>query len=789
MRGALLAGCLLAAIAWWRRATLAVLLCLAVGCGAAGWVLSAAAARQALGPGVRARLDAAFGGFALESPGPAGAVFPVPSRLRLVEDAALVEGRVRVRAEVEAVQVRGLWQPADGEVSLNVDGARATEAHGQWTAGRVVEAPVSYRRAARYFNPGVTDLEADAALRGLALFGSIKSAWLVEAHGEGTRLDQWAARVRALVRRRLDATMAADFPVERAVAAAVLIGDRAGLPAEVRQRLQAAGTYHVLAISGGNIAVLTGLLWWGAALSGAGTRGRSLTTMLGLCLYAAIVEASPSVWRATVTAMVMMGGRLMDHRVAGLQALGLSLAVAVCRAPLDVRDVGAVLTFGATAALLSAGRLARAAFGREVAGVWGWVLATLLATAVVELVLLPVTARAFGQITVAGLLLNLLALPLMSVVQVAAMVAVAAGGVPLLDTTAGWRAGMAARGLLWSAGLVEVAPWLAPTIVPPAWGLVLAYYLGLAGLLWARRAWRMAGALCVGVSLVLMVSDYATLQRPRTLPGLTLTVLDVGQGDASLLTLPDGTSLLIDAGGLLQGSGGFDIGGRVVVPAVRAAGGQRLRGLVLTHGDPDHVGGASAVIRHLHPALLWEGLRSPADAAMDRLRTEAQRAGSQPGQIVSGTVWRFGDVTVRALHPTQGTEAIRRVGNDESVVLEVVYGEVALVLPGDIGARVERRLVAELTPTRRRVLKVAHHGSASSTSTELLDHWRPNLAIISCGRGNAFGHPAASVLSRLAARGIATYRTDLDGQVQLWTDGRMVRVRTAVPSFRRPARP
>ena len=135
---------------------------------------------------------------------------------------------------------------------------------------------------------------------------------------------------------------------------------------------------------------------------------------------------------------------------------------------------------------------------------------------------------------------------------------------------------------------------------------------------------------------------------------------------------------------------------------------------------------------------------------------------------------------VRVLHPPAADWERRRVRNDDSVVLEVLYGDVAILLTGDIGADIERAILPQLTPARLRILKVAHHGSRTSSSAELLEGWRPQIAIISCGRGNSFGHPAPEVIDRLTSVGAEIYRTDLDGQVTVDSDGSGVIVRTFV---------
>jgi competence protein ComEC len=148
------------------------------------------------------------------------------------------------------------------------------------------------------------------------------------------------------------------------------------------------------------------------------------------------------------------------------------------------------------------------------------------------------------------------------------------------------------------------------------------------------------------------------------------------------------------------------------------------------------------------------------------------------GYLRAGGTLEAGGARVRVLHPEEPDWERPRVRNDDSVVLEVVYGDVAILLTGDISAAVEHTLVPRLTPARVRVLKVAHHGSRTSTSQALVDGWRPQLALISAGRGNNFGHPAREVVERLEAAGTHVLRTDRDGQITVETDGRSLVSRT-----------
>ena len=571
--------------------------------------------------------------------------------------------------------------------------------------------------------------------------------------------------------------MAPHDAVSAAIVTAVLIGDRTGLPDEVRLRLQAAGTYHVIAISGGNIVILAGLTLVVLLVCGLTGRPAALLTILVLVSYAQIVTSEPSVWRATLMATLYLAARLLDQRSPPWHAIAVAAAVVICARPLDVRDVGFILTFGATAALLEAARRAlRLVQGHRVAA---WITASVAASLAVEVALLPVSAWAFSRVTSAGLVLNLLAVPLMGVVQVGGMVAAALDGVDAIAQPAGWIAHLAARALVSSARLVDVAPWLTARVPLPPIALVVIYYLALGAVLTRRRTVRVCGVGALAVAALGIATGLSPASwHADRLAGLRLTAFDVEQGDAALLQFPDSSSMLVDAGGSLFGRGSFDIGARVLAPALWARGIRTLGTLLLTHADPDHIGGARSVLRAFAPSHVWEGVPVPRHAELEDLLRRARRAGAHVGQRETGDEFWIGGAHIRVLHPPPPDWERQRVRNDDSVVVHVLYGDVAILLTGDISAAIERTILPQLPLARVRILKVAHHGSRTSTSRELLEHWRPQIAIISCGRGNTFGHPAPEVLERLAAIGTAVYRTDLHGQVTVTTDGTTLDIKT-----------
>jgi len=752
-----------AASAWHCRFGRTCFVLVAATFGCCGFVLGSHAREQALDTPLRAAIAE-------------DARAPVLTRFRLTEDASSDEDSTTLRAQVMSIRAHDSWVPAGGGVVVSVGGSARDARVLEWRRGRVLEAPVTLRRPARYLNDGVPDFERDAALDGISLLGSIKSGLLVTVVARGSLAGELAAELRAYIRRAVTRRVARHSELSAAVVSAVLIGDRSGLPDEVRLRLQAAGTYHVIAISGGNIAILTTFLLASMVPIGLSGRRAAFATLVLLLAYAQIVTAGPSVWRATLVAVVYLFARLLDHRSPPWQAMAVAGGVLAAVEPLDVRNAGFVLTFGATAALLHvAQRSSRVRQGHGGQAL-SWLNASILASGAVELALLPVMAATFSRVTMAGLLLNLVAVPAMAVVQIAGLLVVCANSLDSVSALAGWIAHLGAAAIVDSARLVDVAPWLAFRVPAPSALTIAAYYCSLALLLLMRVAWlRIAGLMCLVVSALFIVTG---VRFERDTPGLRLTMVDVGQGEAMALQVPGHHTVMIDSGGAPFGGGGFDIGSRVVEPALWARGMSVLDALLLTHGDPDHIGGAMPLIEDFSPRELWQGIPVLRAVSLQAVLARASASGIPIVERRAGEEFRIGGARVIVLHPQVPDWQRQRVRNDDSVVLEVLYGDVALLLTGDIGADVEREILPRLIPATTRILKVAHHGSRTSTSQELLDAWRPQIALISCGRMNPFGHPAPDVIARLEHAKARVYRTDLDGEITLDTDGQRVVVTT-----------
>jgi competence protein ComEC len=319
----------------------------------------------------------------------------------------------------------------------------------------------------------------------------------------------------------------------------------------------------------------------------------------------------------------------------------------------------------------------------------------------------------------------------------------------LLDVIAKWAAAVPGGHVITAEGWRAGAVWLG--VLAAAWWL------------WntPRRRWIVIGRLALIGAVVSWSASLAALRRHSQCRCLTVHFLDVGQGDAALLRTPAGRWILID--------GGPGIGRGAVVPFLRREGVRRIDVVIASHGHADHVGGLPAVLAAIPAALVLEPGEPLGEAPYLGFLAGVQTAGARWQAVRAGDRLDLDGVRLAVLSPDAEWAAAMMDPNEESVVVLVEYRGRRVVFTGDAGAPVERRLAGRVGDVD--VLKVGHHGSRSATSGAWLDELKPEVAVISLGAKNRYGHPAPEVLDRLAARGIEVLRTDRRGTITLQIDG------------------
>ncbi|MGH7353694.1 MAG: DNA internalization-related competence protein ComEC/Rec2, partial [Candidatus Rokuibacteriota bacterium] len=671
--------------------------------------------------------------------------------------------RARLLVDVERVDEA----PRMGRVQIAAYGALPPLATGQR-----IEIDSRLARPSEFRNPGGFDYTRWLADQDVFVVATARAEHVAPLEEPSP---PWHVRVRRHAVTTMEATLP---PVSAALLAGLLFGERAGLPADVDDGFRRAGVYHVLAVSGFNVAILAGAVWATLALVGVGRRMSAIAAIAAVLAFAAVVGPEPSVLRATIMAVLLLAALLLERESAVINSLALAALVILGARPGDLRDPGFQLSFAATAGIVLA-PLPRTR-----------VLAAIGVSIAAQLAVLPITLVHFNQLSTLGVLANLGVVPLAGVATVLGLAAVAlsfvygAAAAVLLDAI--WPALLLLRALVALVAAVPGALVYFPSPSPVATALY-ATALGLALLAWharavaARRArWLATGAgACLFTALTLAV--WPVVRPPDG--HLRVTMLDVGQGDAIAIEAPDGRVALIDTGA--GGPYRLDAGARVVAPFLWSRGVLRLAALAVTHADLDHAGGSAAVRRRFSvrddwtaetfrdgPVFFGGATVSLVSPHQGRSGLEARGRGGVRGELSLSTEQADPAPSPRDAFPSRHAS----VRNNEALVLRVETGAVTIVLASDIEADAERALVSAHAPLTATVLKVAHHGSRTSSTPAFLASVRPTVAVISVGARNSYGHPDAGVLARLTAAGAIVYRTDRDGALVLETDGRVLTV-------------
>jgi len=741
--------------------------------------------------------------------------------------------------EVDSAQ--GVTRVAGGLRLTYYDSESASSAPPLARAGDRVEAFVRARTINNFGDPGSFDMRGFLASQNIQLQGTLRNGQLLTIidHPRLSVSDH-LARLRGRFLRTLDELFATRME-EGALARAMLLGDRSFVERDRVVDYQKTGVYHVMVLAGLHVGALAAFFLWATKRLHLGLFPSVLVTLLALAAYAGIVEDRPPILRAVLMAAVFLSAKLMYRRMDLINVAALSALILLAVKPSELVDASFLLSFSSIAAIAAIGVpcMARSSepyrkalghlsdvsrdvshaprliqFRIEMRTATAWLSAHLprklsasgpallvppfraailfwemiFLSAVLQLGMIPPLAYYFHRVTLAGpfanvpaLLLTGFVVPIGFLMLAVSLVSHAAAGIlakfltlilSMLDLTVRWIAG-------WHGASYRISgPSISMMLIFVGFAIALSAAIRL------RAGFRVSfvAIFCL-LSSAVIIATYPF--HPRLAPlRLELTVLDVGQGDSLFLSFPHGKTMLVDGGGetgTFHSGGmrsGLDVGEDVVSPYLWSRGIKRIDVIALTHAHEDHLGGLPAVFENFTVGELWVGhdIRS---AAYEQLIAQAHAHGVVVKHLKQGDTFSEDGVSGTVLWPEDDGEE-RAAKNDDSLVMRLTDGDESFLLAGDVEKPSERAILNDQQSLAVNFLKVAHHGSKTSTTDAFLSAAHPAFAAISVGRDNSFGHPSPEVTERLQAAGIRVYRTDRDGAITASTDGSTLNVSTFV---------
>lgn len=684
--------------------------------------------------------------------------------------------------------------------------------------GQRIELEARLRRPRNYLNPGAFDFKAYLARRDIYWLGTAngRSAWKILAGACGQPLLAVLYRSRERLTRRLDQMFAGD-DYSAGMSRALLVGDTAKLERVWTEEFRRTGTYHALVISGLHLTMLAACFLFLFQVAGVNALA-SLAVTAALCwAYALLTGGGTPVIRAAAGLTLFVVARFLFRRPRIVNLLAAVAIVFLAADPGQLFEPSFQLSFLAVALIgalalpwleqttepyrlgfralantnrdpylpprVAAMRLEFRLIAETLRWKWRippayllpvmgfatrfvlWMWSAFVISAVVQAGMTLPMAVYFHRVSLSGLTANLVVTPVLNSAVVLGLAAVATGW-QFLAAPVATLLHLSRTIVSFHAGLG--AEWRVPD--PPLW-LTVAFLgaLVLAAVAVRRETrYRLAGAVALLISLVLVA--WQPFPTDIEAGKLEVTMIDVGQGEAMLVVTPEGKTMLVDAGGFpsfgKRRASTFDVGEEVVSAYLFARGIRRVDIIAVTHAHEDHVGGLRALTANFAPGEIWTGAW-PAGAR--GLLTGLKVPVRSP---LAGDRIRLGGAAIEVLSPPRGYEPSATPSNNDSLAMRISFGGRSLLLTGDMERPMEERLLEDGAAAPADVLKVAHHGSRTSTAGAFLDTVKPAIAVISDGEGNQFNHPHPDVVRRLEERGVAVWRTDRHGLIRIVTDGR-----------------
>lgn len=540
---------------------------------------------------------------------------------------------------------------------------------------------------------------------------------------------------------------------------AMILGERGNLDAETKMQYQMAGIMHILAISGLHISFAGMGFFRLLKKAGAGNGVAGAASAFLIYAYGIMTGGSVSAMRAVGMFLVLVGAGIAGRSYDLLSAMALSAIVLLLDAPAYLYSLSFLLSFGAVIGI--------GALTPEICSLLNLEKKTaksLAGSVIVWLITLPIALHAYGEVSLAGVILNLLVLPTSGIVLASGIFALPVG---IFVIEIAKRVVFPGKCVLFLyeklcevVGWIPHSTWIAGS--PQLWQCAVYYVmLGVAfmGVKWGKKA--------ASVALVILAVVFLGYHSRN---GLTITCLDIGQGDCCVLKMPGGENFLIDGGS----SNKKNTAVCQILPYLKNQGIATLDGIFVSHTDQDHISGIEELLELCAQNLATVRVKNlilpdwnTTGEEYEKLKMLAEQTGILVQTAREGNLLKTKEAQIEILAPENGADGSDT--NEDGMVMEVHFGKFRGLFTGDIGAETEKKLLDSMEDVD--FLKVAHHGSKYSTCQGFLDVVSPEIAVVSCSAKNTYGHPSADTIKRLEDCGAQVEYTMKNGAITVQTDG------------------
>jgi len=727
----------------------------------------------------------------------------------ITEEKVVVEGILYKSPEISLERTK-LYLKAEkiikNEYYINVNGyllLTAKDLLNIFNYGDRIRFSARIRHPRNFNNPGGFDYRTYLALKGIRATASLKEGKNIIKVGEGNlniflqQLEQYRTRIRDFLTTQF-------LPPASEIMRALILGEKGALPKELREAFSIAGTAHILAISGlhsGIIALLCFFLIKNLLklstrlmLSTDITKVSALITLIPVITYCFIAGLGTATIRATIMVTTYLIAIIIDRQEDIWNTLALAAFLILIFSPSSLFDISFQLSFISVAAILYFTPRFSALFFQPSRDIleppspwWKKVIrrSGLFSMVTVSAIVgtAPLVALYFHRVSPWGFLTNLVIIPLVGFLVVPCGL-LASLLLFICQPLAVFIAHILQPFIKLSIFIVKIfnqLPYADYRTVTPTLLEIALFYLGVLLLVNIRKSRKVRYALAL-VTIIFICNQGFWYYRNNLSPLLRITSIDVGQSESTLIQLPHGATMLIDGGGFYESS--FDTGERIVAPLLWKKKISTIDYLVLSHPHPDHLNGLLSIAKIFKVKEFWTTGYEVSTAPLKELEQIIEEKGikkltlhrESPNRKINGVLLEF-------LHPPKTSlydikSNYHTSINNHSLTLRLTYQSISMLFTGDISREAERELITTAPDLKSTILKVPHHGSATSSSLPFLKQVQPQIAIFSLGFQNIFNFPSKKVFERYQDMGSQILRTDQDGAITIETDGSHILIKT-----------